>query len=301
MDKKTEDLIAKHRGAMTTAAALTFTRSLVLIYGTPGSGKTTLFLTASKHFKGFRTQEDIQKGGLIFCSDLCLIQVDPGGSDGFKSMGYDCHVVDYRKILDEVPDPDKAMSISISLAKELQGVEFWGLDTVSQLNDDKIAYLAANEQLYTSEGGNVNTMAMWILLIEMHKAVYREFMDLSGVKFALAHAKVLTDDILLGGDLKTQRQKTEKALMDRKDKVSMPGNPSITIDITGKSKDIWQRLNSLQIFIRVVEPTPGKPLVRELNTEYSGVVDASVKSRFSFLLGGKPEFHLGRIIEKIRA
>src|SRR6187549_1365478 len=108
-----KNLVAKYQAAKTDSEKLTFTESLILLFGPPGAGKTTLLLTASEKFAGLP-----HKGERIFCDDLCLIQVDPAASDGFKSAGYKCHVINYRDILKDVGDPLTALMTSIGLASE---------------------------------------------------------------------------------------------------------------------------------------------------------------------------------------
>lgn len=286
MDQK---LIERYREkATSTAVKSTMTESIILVYGPYGAGKTLLALTASKLFAGFPN-----KGERIFCDDLCVIQVDPAATDGYKSIGYDCHVIRYREILAEVKHPETAMEIAIALAKET-GAKYFVLDTVSQYDIDALGYLNENPELYSTNAGFVDTRKMWGQLKEAHRKTYTRFMELPGVKLALAHATALVDDLQFEKD-------DQKEARLRKEKVAMPGNPSIVPKITGASKDVWMGANSLQVYLRVTELPGGKGLNRVLETEYKGTVDAATKNRFSHLIGINPEFNLAKLIEQIRA
>jgi hypothetical protein len=288
---KTETL-AKFQHLKTTSEALTFTNSVVLVYGPPGVGKTTLFLTAADKFAGLA-----QKGERITCDDLCVIQMDPGGTDGFKSNGYTCPVIDYRSILADVKDPGEAAAISIELARQT-GANKYALDTISQLDFDLNKYLTENEQLYTTNGGSVDTQKKWMILGATHGDIYNNFMTLPGLKFALGHAKVLTDDLQ---EPKTDRQKAEKKLQERKDKVANVGNPSVILDVTGMGKKFWDRANSLQIYVTTIENPATKAIERKLVTGYNSATDAAAKNRFEALVPVNPEFNMGKIIKAIRA
>lgn len=290
IDQKTLEKYIQHKS---TSEKLTFTNSVVLVYGPPGVGKTTLFLTAADKFAGLA-----HKGERIFCDDLCVIQMDPGGTDGFKSNGYNCHVIDYRAILADVKDPAEAASISIELARQT-GANKYALDTISQLDFDLNKYLTENEQLYTTSGGAVDTQKKWMILSSVHGDVYNNFMTLPGLKFALGHAKVLTDDLNLA-NAQTDRQKAEKKMMERKDKIANVGNPSVILDITGKGKAFWDRANSLQIYVTTVENPSTKAIERKLVTGYNAATDASAKNRFEALVPVNPEFNMGKIIKAIR-
>lgn len=300
-----QDVLAKYRAAVSTSEELTFTRSLVLLYGPGSVGKSTLALTASKHFKGLPNPEYDPKRPetRTFCSDLCVIQVDPGATDGYKSAGYSCHVVDYRDILDgnaakgipAVPRPLDAMKYAIALAREIPGVDYYSLDTASIFDDDERKYLLETESLYTSKQGNVDTKKMWDVLAAAHQEVYVRFMTLPGIKMCLCHAKADLADLWIRDD-----DKKGKEMMERKNKVTTPGDPTVSLAITGRGKDAWFRLNSLQIAVRTVE-VPGKGLTRELHTEYKSNVDMQTKNRFSFLIPANPEFNLQKIFAAIRA
>lgn len=286
------ETLAKYQQFKSTSEKLTFTNSVILVYGPPGVGKTTLFLTAADKYVGLA-----QKGERINCDDLCVIQMDPGGTDGFKSNGYNCPVIDYRSILADVKDPARAATISIELARQT-GANKFALDTISQLDFDLNKYLTEHEELYTTTTGNVDTQKKWMILGATHGDVYNNFMTLPGLKFALGHAKVLTDDLQ---EAKTERQKAEKKLQERKDKIANVGNPSVILDVTGMGKKFWDRANSLQIYVTTVENPATKAIERKLVTGYNSATDASAKNRFEALIPVNPPFNMRELIEKIRA
>lgn len=292
IDQKTLD---KYRSFATTSSKAALTESLIAIIGAPGVGKTSLLLSASKFFKGFPNPDYNKETGqgLIKLTDLGIVQIDPGATDGYLSVGYDVDIIPYRKILRDVEDPERAAEISLTLAAEWKDKDYYGLDSVSQFDDDEFNYLQQNEGLYMSEKtGKTDNRKMWDLLRSAHGTVYNSLSRLPGIKIFIGHVKAITDDLVKKGD--------EKQAFDRKEKTTLAGNASITLDVTGKSERNWIRLNSLQIGVRVVEDPRTRKLSRVLETEYNSTVDMAVKNRFSNLIGPNPEFNLRKIIDAIR-
>lgn len=300
-----QDVLAKYRAAITTSEAATFTRSLVLLYGPPSAGKTTLALTASEHFKGLPNPDYDPKRPetRTFCSDLGIIQIDPGATDGFKSAGYSCHVIDVNDLIfgnaekgiPPIPRPLSAVEMAVKLAHTIPGVRYWGLDTASTFDDYERKYLLEHEELYTTKSGNVDTKKMWDVLAAAHHEVFFLFMTLPGIKMGLAHAKAVLDDLWVKDD-----DKKAKEALDRKSKLAQPGDPGVTLGITGRGKDAWNRANSLQIAVATQE-VPGKGIQRVLHAEYTATADMATKNRFSFLIPPKPEFNLQKLFAAIRA
>lgn len=292
------EVLAKYTAkAVTTSQKATFKDSMIGIIGVPGTGKSSLLATASKHFNGW-PNKDFNKEtreGLIFLSDLCVIAIDPGSADGYKSAGYDCHLIDYRAILREEKDPERALLIALELASQVVGVDIYGLDSISQFDDDELNYLVAHPELWVSEkSGKQDTREKWDLLKAAHGAVYNRYLLLSGVKIFVGHTKALFEDL-------TAKTADQKEMATRKEKVNLAGNASITLDVTGKSERVWIRLNSIQIGVRTKEDPRTKKLERVLETEFSSEVDLAVKNRFSNIIGKNPEFNLHKMIQAIRA
>lgn len=294
------EALAKYSAAKSTASKETGKESLVLVYAPPSAGKTTLLLTASSYFSGLPNQ-----GERIFCKDLGIIQTDPAGTEGYKSIGYDCELLNFRDILHgneergipEIPGrrPRDAMLMAIALAATYQEVRYWGMDTITVFNDLERQWLVEHPELYTSaKSGNTDTMKFWDLLAGAHKDVYNAYMALPGVKLVAAHAKIDAADLMV-----RDSDRDGKEMLARKEKIVQPGNPAVFPDLTGRAKDYWVRAASLQIFIKVRDE-PGKGLTRTLETEYSSTTDAGVKNRFTFLIGKNPPFNLRKILEQIR-
>jgi hypothetical protein len=265
---------------------------------------STLLLTASKFFKGFPNPDPynpITGEGIIKLSDIGIIQCDPGSTDGYRSAGYDVDIIRYRKILAgdkekkiaPVENPERAAEIAFALARQWPEKAFYGFDTVSQFDDDMFRYLQQNPGIYMSKQGNEDTRAMWQYHRAAHASVYSWLLDLPNLKAFVGHTKALTDD------LNPFAKASEKELTVRKDKISLAGNASITLDVTGKSERSWIRINSLLIAVRAIENPQTRKLTRTLELEYTSDVDMAVKNRF-YGLPKNPEFSLLKIFDAVR-
>lgn len=284
-----QDVVEKYKSALTNSREKTFTDAMVLVYGPPGVGKTSLVATISEKFPG----EFPNKGPEVDLDDLCVIQVDPGATDGYKSAGFRCPVVDYGAVLADTKDPARALDIAFQLAAAT-GCKYFSLDTISSWGTDFETWLTKRTELWTTNSGGEDRMAYYRLVLAANQEIYSRFRQLPGVKIAVAHSKAFTDDL-------TAKDK-QATMVDRKDKaLALPGNASVGIDVTGKARTVWERANSLTIAVRMVELPGGKGFVRKLETEYTAAVDMAAKNRFSQLIGPNPEFNLRKLVEAIRA
>lgn len=287
----------KEMGASTTSSKSVLSESVIGILGQPGCGKSTLLLTASKFYQGYpnpNPYNPITGEGLINLSDIGIIQVDPGSTDGYRSAGYNVDIIRYRKILKEEHNPERAMEYAFGLAREWPEKEFYGLDTVSQFDEDEFRFLQQNPHLYMSKKGNEDTREMWNFLRSAHASAYAWLLEMPNLKAFVGHTKALTDD--LNSEFK---KKDEKELTARKDKIALAGNASITLDVTGRSERSWIRINSLLIAVRAIEDPKTRKMERSLELQYSSDVDIAVKNRF-YGLPKNPEFNLLKIFNAVR-
>lgn len=301
------DVLARYTqnpAVVTTSAKSVLSESIIGILGAPGTGKSTLLLTASKFYQGFpnpNKYDPITGEGIIKLSDIGIIQCDPGSTDGYRSAGYDVDIIRYRKILngdkaagiEPVQNPERAAEIAFALARQWPEKDFYGFDTVSQFDDDMFRYLQQNPALYMSKKGNEDTREMWNYLRSAHASVYSWLLELPNLKAFVGHTKALTDD------LNPFAKASDKELTARKDKISLAGNASITLDVTGRSERSWIRINSLLIAVRAVENPQTRKLTRVLELEYASDVDIAVKNRF-FGLPKNPEFNLLKVFNAVR-
>jgi hypothetical protein len=285
-----QSVVDKYKSALTNSKEKTFTDSSVLVYGPPGVGKTSLVATVSEKFTG----EFPNKGPIIDLDDLAVIQVDQGATDGYKSAGFNCHIIDYGSILADTKDPAKAISICFDLAASLKDVKYFSFDTVSTWGTDYETWLTSNPGLWTTSNGNEDRMAYYRLVLAAHQEIFARYRRLHGVKITVAHSKAFTDDLTAKGDAAKQVERKDKAL-------ALPGNASVGIDVTGKARTIWERANSLTVAVRAIEVPGGKGFTRKLDTEYTAAVDMATKNRFSQIIGPNPEFNLQALVKAIRA
>lgn len=279
VDIKKVDLAALRAQIVEDSLDRTFDPSRIVVHGPSGAGKTILACSLSRYWNTQQTLDDI-----------ALIDVDGNSADSLINFGKRVpNVINYSKLLKDVPDPKECLLLCIDLAASIPGVETIIGDTFSVWGKDYEAFLRKNPSLYTANGVE-NTQKFWGMQSSANNDVAYKLRN-TGKNFVVNfHSKHNVADLNRDTTIKETNERRQIAQ-------GLPGEPDVCIEAVGAARDLWPKLVSLVLACRVV--VNGKTETRRVYTRVEEGMQA--KSRFNKFLSPIEEPDLGAMVGKIKA
>lgn len=291
-------------------------RSIIILAGPAGAGKTFAAATGSKFFPHDRIEElqslSEAKGAKavagrlvelpwISLSDMLWLPIDDGALDGLRAFKINVPYVDWRglvmKNIERAKDADTeglpivprimalaAREIREALAAPDGKYDFVVVDTISNLDLAIVTYADAK-----FEGP-----AAYREILSMHRQLFGMLQGLDRNVIACSHLEALTDPIKMNGPAGEAQAADQKL---RAEAVKMVGGGKLTLAMHRKARQAWQG-GSTQ-FAVIAKKNDKGVLQRHLVTEVENSAGVEARVREEILVDTREPVRLRELLVRL--
>ncbi len=279
----------KFKAALTNSVEATLRRSLVMLHGGSGVGKTCAAMTISEQLPELPAPAPVE------ITDTVLLGIDRGAADSLAGVGVKVkHYIDFN-VLVELCDGNPVTALNeaakiVAVLIQTEGVKNLVVDAFSTYVGKVVIYYDGKPAEFKSINGSFDGNAFYRRVLTVGKAAYDMLLKLPCNVVFLSHTKV-DAAVTAQGAAKDRAEWEAKA-----GGLAMAGK--LEIDVVGQSAKLLTNESSIIMPLEAKVSPEGKVTRKFIIEDYSQTYQ--VKNRFAPFLSKTEEPNLNKVFKKIR-